>query len=74
MAFDSKLAGKFVSISPAAEGFMMPTADSPFVDQGLDLPFSCEDFTYPGNNTDLNGNSLPCGDAHDNGCYELCEY
>jgi hypothetical protein len=73
LAFDTKLSGEFVSISPSAEGFMMPTADSPFVDHALGLPYTCEDFSYTGSMSDLNGTSIPCGNARDMGCYEFCE-
>jgi hypothetical protein len=61
-----------MSISPSAPGFMMPTINSPFIDDGLPLPYTCEDWTLPAAN-DLNGTKPPCGDAPEMGCYEWCQ-
>ncbi len=72
LALDAKLAGQFMSISPSAPGFMMPTINSPFIDDGLPLPYTCEDWTLPAAN-DLNGTKPPCGDAPEMGCYEWCQ-
>ena len=73
LAYDSKLAGNFVSISPSAEGFMMPTSDSPFVDKGPTLPLSCGGFDLTQMTRDVTGQQIPCGDATEIGCYELCQ-
>ncbi len=74
LAFDSKLAGKFVSISPSAEGFMVPTVESPFVDKGpAGLPVNCGGQVVTAPTKDVTGQAMPCGVAPDMGCYELCQ-
>jgi hypothetical protein len=73
LSFASKLAGEFVSISPSAEGFMMPTADSPFLDQGPAFPVDCGGQVISAFTKDLTGQAMPCGDGADIGCYEYCQ-
>jgi hypothetical protein len=73
IAFSNKADGHFVSVTPGAADLLTPTADSPTVDAGLALPFTCQTYSIAAQTKDLANKTIPCGNGFDIGAYEWCE-
>jgi hypothetical protein len=63
----------FLSTDPDSPDFLKPGPNSPLLDKGLDLPFTCADKTAPKEKLDLTNQSIPCGDSYEPGCHEWCD-
>ena len=62
----------FISSNPDEVHFLEVTAESPLVNAGLDLPYSCDGVDYEAPETDILGNPVPCHGGFDVGAYQYC--
>jgi hypothetical protein len=72
-AIATKEEAGFLSLDPASPDFLKPGPDSPLINKGEDLPYTCGATTFEKEESDLSGQSIPCDGDYDLGCFEWCD-